>query len=58
MEAAGGGALLVTGNTAAYRGKAAFAGFAPSKAAQRVLTESIAREMVSRCGADSAGDLQ
>ncbi|UXN57410.1 SDR family NAD(P)-dependent oxidoreductase [Phyllobacterium zundukense] len=48
MEAAGGGALLVTGNTAAYRGKAAFAGFAPSKAAQRVLTESIAREMGPR----------
>ncbi|AUW47262.1 SDR family NAD(P)-dependent oxidoreductase [Rhizobium leguminosarum] len=48
MEAAGGGALLVTGNTAAYRGKAAFAGFAPSKAAQRVLTECIAREMGPR----------
>jgi NAD(P)-dependent dehydrogenase (short-subunit alcohol dehydrogenase family) len=48
MEAAGGGSLLVTGNTAAYRGKAAFAGFAPSKAAQRVLTESIAREMGPR----------
>ncbi|ANP90076.1 SDR family NAD(P)-dependent oxidoreductase [Rhizobium leguminosarum] len=48
MEAAGGGSLLVTGNTAAYRGKAGFAGFAPSKAAQRVLTESIAREMGPR----------
>ncbi|UIK14351.1 SDR family NAD(P)-dependent oxidoreductase [Rhizobium leguminosarum] len=48
MEVAGGGALLVTGNTAAYRGKAAFAGFAPSKAAQRVLTECIAREMGPR----------
>ncbi|MBY5508259.1 SDR family NAD(P)-dependent oxidoreductase [Rhizobium leguminosarum] len=48
MEVAGGGALLVTGNTAAYRGKAAFAGFAPSKAAKRVLTECIAREMGPR----------
>lgn len=33
-----------TGNTSAYRGKPAFAGFAPSKAAQRILLESIARE--------------
>ncbi len=48
MEAAGGGALLVTGNTSAFRGKAAFAGFAPTKAAQRILTESIAREMGPR----------
>lgn len=48
MEAAGGGALLVTGNTSAIRGKAAFAGFAPSKAAQRILTEAIAREMGPR----------
>jgi NAD(P)-dependent dehydrogenase (short-subunit alcohol dehydrogenase family) len=48
MESAGGGALLVTGNTSAYRGKAGFAGFAPSKAAQRILTESIAREMGPR----------
>ena len=47
MEAAG-GALLVTGNTSAIRGKAGFAGFAPSKAAQRILTESIAREMGPR----------
>jgi NAD(P)-dependent dehydrogenase (short-subunit alcohol dehydrogenase family) len=44
MIAAGGGALLTTGNTSAYRGKAKFAGFAPSKAAQRILIESIARE--------------
>jgi NAD(P)-dependent dehydrogenase (short-subunit alcohol dehydrogenase family) len=48
MEAAGGGSLLVTGNTSAVRGKAAFAGFAPSKAAQRILAESIAREMGPR----------
>ena len=48
MESAGGGALLVTGNTSAVRGKAGFAGFAPSKAAQRILAESIAREMGPR----------
>jgi len=43
MIAAGHGVLLATGNTSAYRGKANFAGFAPSKAAQRILIESIAR---------------
>src|SRR5262249_12460395 len=37
--------LICTGNTSALRGKAAFAGFAPTKAAQRILAESIAREM-------------
>lgn len=42
MIAGGGGALIATGNTSAYRGKAGFAGFAPSKAAQRILLESIA----------------
>jgi NADP-dependent 3-hydroxy acid dehydrogenase YdfG len=40
-----GGALIVTGNTSSLRGKAHFAGFAPTKAAQRILAESIAREM-------------
>ncbi|WP_296448591.1 SDR family NAD(P)-dependent oxidoreductase [Rhodoferax sp. UBA5149] len=45
MERAGGGTLLATGNTSAVRGKANFAGFAPTKAAQRILAESIAREM-------------
>jgi NAD(P)-dependent dehydrogenase (short-subunit alcohol dehydrogenase family) len=44
MVAAGGGVIICTGNTSAYRGKPAFAGFAPSKAAQRILLESIARE--------------
>jgi NAD(P)-dependent dehydrogenase (short-subunit alcohol dehydrogenase family) len=43
--AADGGALICTGNTSALRGKASFAGFAPTKAAQRILAESIAREM-------------
>jgi NAD(P)-dependent dehydrogenase (short-subunit alcohol dehydrogenase family) len=45
MADAGGGALIVTGNTSALRGRANFAGFAPTKAAQRILAESIAREM-------------
>jgi NAD(P)-dependent dehydrogenase (short-subunit alcohol dehydrogenase family) len=45
MVAAGDGAIIATGNTSALRGKAAFAGFAPTKAAQRILAESIAREV-------------
>ena len=48
MEAAGGGALIVTGNTSAERGRANFAGFAPTKAAQRILAESMARTMGPR----------
>lgn len=39
----GSGAFLCTGNTSAYRGKAGFAAFAPTKAAQRILAESMAR---------------
>ena len=45
MVAAGEGAIITTGNTSAIRGKASFAGFAPTKAAQRILAESIAREV-------------
>src|SRR3546814_19427162 len=45
MVAAGKGALIVTGNTSALRGKASFAGFAPTKAAQRILAESLARAL-------------
>jgi len=45
MIEAGGGSLIVTGNTSALRGKAHFAGFAPTKAAQRILAEAIAREV-------------
>ena len=45
MIAAGHGAIVVTGNTSAWRGKAAFAGFAPTKAAQRILSESLARTL-------------
>jgi NADP-dependent 3-hydroxy acid dehydrogenase YdfG len=45
MVKAGRGALIVTGNTSAQRGRAAFAGFAPTKAAQRILAESLARDL-------------
>src|SRR5882672_2366859 len=45
MIAAGEGAIIATGNTSAFRGKANFAGFAPTKAAQRILAEAIAREI-------------
>ena len=45
MIARGEGALVVTGNTSALRGKPAFAVFAPTKAAQRILAQSIAREV-------------
>jgi NAD(P)-dependent dehydrogenase (short-subunit alcohol dehydrogenase family) len=45
MIEAGEGAIVVTGNTSALRGKPMFAGFAPTKAAQRVLAEAIARDL-------------
>jgi NAD(P)-dependent dehydrogenase (short-subunit alcohol dehydrogenase family) len=48
MIKSGNGAILVTGNTSAIRGKANFAGFAPTKAAQRILSESIARDLGPR----------
>jgi len=48
MIKAGDGAILVTGNTSSIRGKANFAGFAPTKAAQRILSESIARDLGPR----------
>ena len=41
----GSGSIICTGNTAAYRGKPGFAGFAPTKAAQRILAESMARTL-------------
>lgn len=40
----GDGALIVTGNTAAWRGKPNFSMFAPTKAAQRILAQSMARD--------------
>ncbi len=45
MIEAGEGAIVITGNTSAFRGLANFAGFAPSKAAQRILAESMARQL-------------
>ena len=42
------GAIVATGNTSAVRGKANFAGFAPTKAAQRILAESMARYLGPR----------
>lgn len=45
MIEAGKGVIITTGNTSALRGKANFAGFAPTKAAQRILAEAIAREV-------------
>ena len=48
MIKAGSGAILVTGNTSAIRGRANFAGFAPTKAAQRILSESMARDLGPR----------
>ena len=45
MIEAGRGAIMVTGNTSARRGMPRFAGFAPTKAAQRILAESMARSL-------------
>ncbi len=45
MIEAGEGSIIVTGNTSALRGKPKFAGFAPTKAAQRILAESLARDL-------------
>ena len=45
MVEAGRGAIVATGNTSALRGKPSFAGFAPTKAAQRILSEAMAREL-------------
>src|SRR5437899_718438 len=48
MVTAGQGAIIVTGNTSAQRGRANFAGFAPTKAAQRILAEAMARDLGSK----------
>lgn len=39
------GAIIATGNTSAYRGVESYAAFAPTKAAERILLESIARHL-------------
>jgi NADP-dependent 3-hydroxy acid dehydrogenase YdfG len=41
----GGGSIIVTGNTSAWRGKANFAVFAPTKAGQRIMAQSMARSL-------------
>jgi len=41
----GSGCIIATGNTSALRGKANFALFAPTKAAQRVLAQALARDL-------------
>lgn len=45
MKALGGGNIVVIGATSSRRGVARTAGFAPAKAAQRSLTESLARHL-------------
>ncbi len=45
MIEAGRGAIMITGNTSARRGMPRFAGFAPTKAGQRILAESMARSL-------------
>lgn len=44
MVAAGKGTIMVTGNTSAHRGKPHTPIFAPTKAAQRILAQSLARD--------------
>ena len=45
MVSSGKGAIVATGNTSAWRGKPDRAAFAPTKAAQRILAEALAREL-------------
>ena len=45
MIAAGKGAIIVTGNTSAHRGMPHTPAFAPTKAAQRILCQSMARDL-------------
>ncbi len=45
MIEGGQGAIVVTGNTAALRGIPTYAAFAPTKAAQRILAQALAREL-------------
>ena len=48
MLEAGHGAIMVTGNTASWRGKPQFAAFAPTKTAQRILAQSMVRTLGPR----------
>jgi NADP-dependent 3-hydroxy acid dehydrogenase YdfG len=45
MIAAGSGAIVVTGNTSSLRGVPKYALFAPTKAAQRILAQALARDL-------------
>ena len=45
MVERGEGAIVVTGNTGALRGKPSYIGFSPTKASQRILAECLAREL-------------
>jgi NADP-dependent 3-hydroxy acid dehydrogenase YdfG len=45
MIAKGGGAVMVTGNTASLRGVPKYALFAPTKAAQRILAQALAKDL-------------
>jgi len=45
MAEQGSGAIIVTGNTSAHRGVPNYALFAPTKAAQRILAQSLARDL-------------
>ena len=45
MVKSGQGAIMVTGNTAALHGIPTYAAFAPTKAAQRILAQSLARDL-------------
>lgn len=48
MIRAGAGAIVVTGNTSSLRGVPNYALFAPTKAAQRILAQSLARDLGPR----------
>ncbi len=48
MIASGQGSIMVTGNTAALRGIPTYAAFAPTKAAQRILAQSLARDLAPK----------
>jgi NAD(P)-dependent dehydrogenase (short-subunit alcohol dehydrogenase family) len=48
MIEAGRGTIIAPENTSALRGKSNFAGFGPTKAAQRILAESMALDLGSK----------
>jgi NAD(P)-dependent dehydrogenase (short-subunit alcohol dehydrogenase family) len=48
MIEAGQGVIIASGNTSALWGKSNFVGFAPTRAAQRILAESMARDLGPR----------